>query len=329
MFMGSPRIPREPAPTANELLIPPRADDDEDLEAGPLLPRPRQGSRPQHLLLTILGDYWYGHSETLPSRALSAVLNEFGVSYQGARAAISRLARRGLLEFSRSGGAAGYRLTRYADSVLTEGRQRILEFGADSNTWDGIWTVVIFSVPESQRELRHVVRTGLRWLGFSSLYNGTWVSPWSRGSEAAKLLAEAGVEHATILRATVPDASPERPISAWDLEVLAQEYDEFLGEFSTLLDQARTGTIGTADALRKRTLVMDAWRQFPSIDPGLPADLLPESFPRNRARAVFAELYDTLGPLAEIRLRHILGSHAPERVELVRRHATTDIRASS
>jgi phenylacetic acid degradation operon negative regulatory protein len=298
------------------------ADYDEEWDAAPLLPRQQQGS-PQHLLLTLLGDYWYGHQEALPSRALSAVLSEFGISYQGARAAISRLSRRGLLEFSRYDGRSGYRLTKYANSVLTEGLQRILQFGTSPNAWDGSWTVVIFSVPESQRELRHVARTRLRWLGFSPLYNGTWVSPWQRCSEAARLLSEVGVRHAIVLRSTLSESSPESPTSAWDLDALTNAYNDFLDEFSPLLERAQSGNIGTAEALLKRILLMDAWRQFPAIDPDLPAELLPPDFPRSSARNLFAELYDMLGPLAEIRIRRIFSNYAPDQTELIRSHVAT------
>ncbi|MGK5559037.1 hypothetical protein ACSNOI_46315, partial [Actinomadura kijaniata] len=59
------------------------------------LPRMRNGPRPQHLLLTLLGDYWYGRHDPLPSATLVALLGEFGVSPAAARAALNRLARRG------------------------------------------------------------------------------------------------------------------------------------------------------------------------------------------------------------------------------------------
>jgi len=33
------------------------------------LPRPRRGAKPRHLLVTLLGDYWSGRPEHLPSAA--------------------------------------------------------------------------------------------------------------------------------------------------------------------------------------------------------------------------------------------------------------------
>src|SRR3954462_13731339 len=60
------------------------------------LPRAQAGAQPQHLLLTLLGDYWFQRDEHLPSAALVDLLAEFGVSAGGARAALSRPARPGL-----------------------------------------------------------------------------------------------------------------------------------------------------------------------------------------------------------------------------------------
>src|SRR5690242_729440 len=72
------------------------------------LPRAQAGGRPQHLLVTMLGDYWFERREHLPSAALVDLLAEFDISEAGARAALSRLARRGLLESSKRGRHTAY-----------------------------------------------------------------------------------------------------------------------------------------------------------------------------------------------------------------------------
>ena len=53
----------------------------------------RQGSPPS-LLITLLGDYWWGQEEPLPSAALVDLLADFGVSDVAARAALSRMVKR-------------------------------------------------------------------------------------------------------------------------------------------------------------------------------------------------------------------------------------------
>jgi phenylacetic acid degradation operon negative regulatory protein len=289
----------------------------------PKLPRRQQGSQPQHLLLTILGDFWYARRECLPTRALVSLLGEFGVSHQGSRTAISRLVHRGLLEFNRTRGTGGYQLTSYADWVLRDGLRRISQFGSSSKDWDGEWTLVTFSIPESQRHLRHMLRTRLRWLGFAPLYNGSWVSPWDRAGEVAQLLSELDIFSVSIFHARLSTSSPDSPVSAWDLDALARAFDEFIEEFAPLLERVRAGEIGSAEALRQRTFVMDAWRRFPGIDPDLPVKLLPDNFPRDRAHAVFSEIYRALGPMAESRVRHLLAQCAPEEARLASHHTLT------
>ena len=177
-----------------------------------LLPRRQQGSRPQHLLLTVLGDRWYARRECLPTRALVTLLGEFGISTRAAGRR-SALVHRGLLEFNRARGTGGYQLTSYADGVLRDGLRRISQFGSSCKDWDGEWTLVTFSIPESQRHLRHMLRTRLRWPGFAPLYNGIWVSPWDRADEVVQLLSELNIFSVSIFHARLSASSPTaRPL---------------------------------------------------------------------------------------------------------------------
>ena len=276
------------------------------------LPRIQTGANPQHLIVTLLGDYWFGRKEHLPSAALVALANEFDITSTSARAALSRLARRGLLDSSRDGRRTLYGLTGRAERVLNDGFARIIQFGLDDRPWDGSWSVVIFSVPEDQRDVRHVLRTRLRWLGFAPLYDGVWVSPRADGDETTLLLEELGVASATVFVGKVAHAiNGGDPLSAWDLDELRASYQDFVDEFGPLLDRVDEGDVGAAEAMVARTRVMDVWRQFPNLDPELPEDVLPPGWPRRDAQAIFARVYDALGPLAEMRFQQILAEHEP------------------
>ena len=293
------------------------------------LPRRQRGTPPQHLLTTILGDYWWGRREGLPSAALVRLAEEFSVTPLAARAALSRLVRRGLLEVERQGRRASYALTEEAERVLTEGIQRIVAFGLGSPEWDGRWTVAAFSLPEQSRDLRHLLRTRLRWLGFAPLYDGMWVSAHDVGAAARKVLRELGVEQSTVLRAEVVEGPGGRPpTAAWDLEELRQTYQDFVDAYAPLRERVVRGQVGATEALVARTEVMDTWRTLPGLDPELPQELLPANWPMQGARAVFAEVYDGLGPLAEIRVRQIVGKLDRDLAGLVRHHTTTSILTS-
>ncbi len=286
------------------------------------LPRIQAGSSPQHLLITLLGGYWYGQRAALPTTALVALLGEFGVSDVSARTAVSRLARRGLLEVCRTGRRNSYALTARATELLYTGIRRIVAFGAAERDWSGQWTVASFSVAEDRRAVRHMLRNRLVWLGFAPLYDGVWVCPHDRGSEATAILRELGVDTATVLRAQVVDGSPGAgdPIRAWDLDTLGELYLGLQTEYEPVRERLRTGVVGAAEALIVRTAFMDAWRSLPGLDPDLPPRLLPADWPRQRVRALFIELYDGLAALSEQRVVQVVGQVDQELAGLVRSH---------
>jgi phenylacetic acid degradation operon negative regulatory protein len=305
--------------------------EDEDVPQPWTTPGP-VAQRPPRLLLTLLGDYWWQRTESLPSAAIVGLLAEFGVSDSAARAALSRLTRNGLLVTSRSGRRTFVRLSRRAADVLDDGGRRIFSFGATPAPWDGMWSLVAFSIPEEHRSARDELRKELRWLGFAPLYDGLWVCPRDHAGGVMARLKDLGISTATAFRATALPAATgagavgaaaadgaggalvtaDIPARAWDLSGLRDRYQEFT-EFAGLLrDQTVAGEITIADALVARTRVMNEWRAFPAMDPDLPYELLPPAWPRAAARDLFITCYDLLGPLAARRVRQIIARYSPE-----------------
>jgi phenylacetic acid degradation operon negative regulatory protein len=295
--------------------------------------------RPPRLLLTLLGDYWWQRTEPLPSAAVVALLAEFGVSDSASRAALSRLTRNGLLVTSRNGRRTYVQLSARAANVLDDGARRIFSFGASPTPWDGMWSLVAFSIPEEHRSARDELRKALRWLGFAPLYDGLWVSPRDHADEVIERLADLGITTATAFRATAlplpargeaargetargeaargetargPAGAAGIPARAWDLSGLQERYEEFTTFATMLRDQTEAGQISVADALVARTRVMNEWRAFPALDPDLPDELLPPTWPRAAARELFVACYDLLGPIATRRVRQIIARYSPE-----------------
>ena len=279
-----------------------------DDEAAALhLPRTQAGSQPQHLLLTLLGDYFLDATEHIPSASLVSLLGEFGITSAGSRAALSRLSRRGLLSSAKTGRHTAYRLTEKAAAVLRGAAIHILRFGAVERPWAGLWTVVAFSVPEEERQLRPALRARLRWLGFGPLYDGLWISPHPPTAEIEQVLRELDIRASTVFVGEILErAGGAAPVAAWDLDQLRRVYTDFIGEFGPLRQRVLAGEVGAAEGLVARTLIMDRWRPMPNLDPELPRALLPGDWPRGAARRVFVDIYDGLGALAELRVRQIL-----------------------
>jgi phenylacetic acid degradation operon negative regulatory protein len=294
--------------------------------------RPDAG-RPQELLRALLGDFWYWREEHLPSAALVELLGDFDVTPAGARSALRRLAARGLLTVQRNGRTTAYGIPHRSVAVIVEHAYRMLTFGAAAPTWDGMWTVVVFSVPEKERSLRSELRSRLRVLRFAPLYDGVWVTPHEVVDGASAALEELGITTAAVLRsseAATPLGVP-RLRQAFDLAPYAKRYRAFAERYEPVLKRTNAGQVGPAEALRVRTVVGAQWRRFEETDPDLPAELLPDVWERDRARTVFLEIYDRLGPVAELRFRQVVGRVAPELADLAQRHdweSVTELHAS-
>lgn len=291
--------------------------DDGDADV-PQPPRSQSGSSPQHLLVTLLGDYWIRADRPVSSAALVALLGEFGVTTAGARAALSRLGRRGVLEASRDGRRTFYALNPAVSQRLITGGSRILSFGTDED-WNGEWTVVAYSLPEDQRDVRHLLRSRLRWLGFAPIYDAVWISPHSDVDTVVASLGEIGVTSATVFAASHAASffGGRAPIDSWDLDAARRLYDEFLNRGREMLAVLRTGRTTPADALVARTDLMDTYRRIPTMDPGLPVSLMPEGWPRRAAREMFIELYDGLAPLAVLQVQRIVGRFDGDAAQVV------------
>lgn len=275
-------------------------------------------SSPQHVLVTLLGDYWMDQEGDLPSAALVALLGEFGVSSASARAALNRLLRRGQVDVRKTGRKTYYRLSDDSATRIREGGRRIIRFGQHSE-WDRRWCVVVFSVPEDKRDSRHLLRSRLRWFGFAPLYDAVWVSPSADADTANQVLVDLAVTSATVFTATtVGGADSRHPLAAWDLLDLRRTYDEFTDRAEQICHRLRDGRVHPAEALVIRTRLMDDYRRFPADDPGLPDDEMPDGWPRARARAAFIAAYDALGPLAEVRVRQIVSLFDAEAADRAR-----------
>lgn len=307
-------VPQEPSSV--EALVLRRA------EEGSVLPRMQAGASPQRLLTTLLSEHWLDAPAALPMSALIALLGEFQITETSARATANRLVKRGVLETERSGRQSYLRL---ADIGREDSRQKmaaIVRFGAERRDWDGQWTVAAFSIPEDQRQVRHRIRSYLRWLGFAPLFDGLWVSPHGRPESLQPIFRAAGVENLSVLRAT--EAGGCSPLTAWDLAEVTDAYRGFVAEHAELADRLAAGDVSPSTALARRVAIFEAWRAFPGLDPDLPAKLLPDDWPRADARALFTRLYDGLGALAELRFRQIVGAHGDDLERFASHHTSTD-----
>lgn len=236
------------------------------------------------LLMTILGEYVLPRDEPVWTATLVDVLGLFGIEEKSARQSLARTAAEGWLVSDRVGRRVRWSLTPPGRRLLTEGAQRIYDFGRSEHEWDGQWLVVLVSVPESKRDLRHRLRTQLTWAGFGSPAPGVWVSPdVRRQDEAQRIVNELEVGSPMSFIASYGAIGDEETMVAksWDLTDVENRYEHFIDEFTGL-----NPSTGEATLLAQTRLVHE-WRRFPFLDPQLPARLLPANWSGTKAAELF------------------------------------------
>ncbi|MFC4530694.1 PaaX family transcriptional regulator C-terminal domain-containing protein [Sphaerisporangium dianthi] len=293
-------------------------------------PRAQVGPNPQHLLTTLLGEYLDSSDADLPSAAVVAILREFGISESSARAALSRLTKRGLIAVRGTGQPPVYHLTPQAIARHRSRMDHFLSFGARPPRWTGDWVTVSFSIPQSGQAPRHAVRKALGSLGFARLYDSVWIRPGSDSGPVTKALHDIlddvdGGRWSVMHTRFDEEAGPHGPAAAYDLAGLASAYEAFIAQYSDLRVALRNGEIDVTRALVARTSVMDSWRKFPDIDPNLPEHLLPAPWPRQAARDLLLEIHSALGSFAETRLIQIATPYWPDAASWITHfHASDD-----
>jgi phenylacetic acid degradation operon negative regulatory protein len=253
----------------------------------PVLSRRREvgGGSARSLLMTILGEFVLPAAQPVWTSTLVDVLAMLDVEEKSARQALARTAAEGWLSSDRVGRRVRWHLTAPGRRLLVEGADRIYSFGNDVHDWDGRWLVLLISVPETLRDLRHTLRTRLSWAGFGTPTAGVWISPRADAeTDVHQILADLALPtRAMSFVATYGTLGEQSDMvaAAWDLAEMGQRYDVFIGEFDN------TNPTTPADVLREQIRLVQAWRRFPFLDPQLPRDLLPPDWIGTRAAALF------------------------------------------
>lgn len=251
---------------------------------------------PRSLIVTLYGAYGRFTSGPVPVAELIRLLAAVGVDAASVRSSVSRLKRRGLLVPARTAtGAAGYALSADARQLLDDGDRRVY---STTPPTDGGWVLTVFSVPESERQKRHLLRSRLAGLGFGTVAPGVWIAPARLHEETRHTLERLRLDpYVDFFRGEHLGFAPtvEAVARWWDLAAIAKEHEAFLDRHAHVLSawQAREDT-PPEEAYRDYLLALDSWRHLPYVDPGLPAELLPDYWPGARSAAVFRALHERL-----------------------------------
>lgn len=270
------------------------------------------------LLLTMLGNHFQGQAPSVDegrrmavaSRTFVDVLARVGVAEQATRATLTRAVKQGFLDRHQWGRQAFFALTDSTRRLLADGARRLYHTDPVRTDWDGTWTLLAFSLPESRRTDRHRLRVRLSWVGFGALRDGLWVAPGT--VDVPAVIADLDVTDDVHVFAgpAVPPVRLDAMIpEAWDLSAIAERYRTFLARWD------RDAPLPHApDDLARWLWMVTEWRLLLVDDPLLPPAHLPDDWPAVPARAVFdrrfAHYQQTATPLFE-RALATLDDHAP------------------
>lgn len=265
------------------------------------------------LLRTVTGLYLRRLGGHVSSATLVSAMADLGVPATRTRTAIVRLKQRGLLLPGDGGetdgtalapggptASAGYVLNSAAIPMLRAGDRRI--FRVSRMALDDPWCLISFSLPEDKRALRHQIRRRLHWIGCGTVAPGLWISPATLRGEVLEIVDDLGVGSAVaIFTATQPWT--QEPLAHtvgdwWDLGAIARLHTGFLevvaqqGLLDPLAGDRLDARAVGVDAWQRYVRGVDAWRMLPYLDPGLPAELLPDEWPGHASAAAFQDISD-------------------------------------
>jgi phenylacetic acid degradation operon negative regulatory protein len=232
-------------------------------------------------LFDLYGDHLVNRGRQAPIAALIRCLGALGIAAPAVRTAVSRMVRQEWLVATRTDQGPGYALTPRAVRRLDDAASRI--YRTDEAPWDGRWHLVVVERTRD-RSRRDRLRSGLRYLGYGSVDDTTWVAA-RPSSELDALLATEG---AAAERFTAEHDGDTLALvrRIWDLDAIGAAYDEWIAHAERIV-AGITPDSTDESAFAARTTLVHEWRKFLFRDPHLPDELLPKDWAGRRGAQYF------------------------------------------
>jgi phenylacetic acid degradation operon negative regulatory protein len=260
------------------------------------------------IVFDLFGDYLRYAGGEVRLRALADLLDCFGVGESTVRVVMARLRREGWFDTRKEGRETVYCLNDRSWQLLDEGRRRI--FDRSREPWNGVWHMVIYTVPESDRAVRDWIRKELAWLGFGPLAASTWLSAHDRLRQVHEWFASEPAVRLEVLQCRSAGLPADRAMAArcWDLEGLNRDYRKLLRSYQRRLPTYRARGLAPRDAVVERTRLIHDYRKFPFRDPDLPLELLPAGWAGRQAHEMLLEAHELLRAPAESYVAEVIGA---------------------
>ena len=211
---------------------------------------------------------------------LKYLTEPFGISETSLRTHMSRMIRKGFYAGRKEGKSAFYSLSEKGNKI--SGNISNSFNTPDWIGWDGSWLGVVFSVPETEKPLRHRIRVKLEAYRFAPWYGGFWIRPYHPKEKISfETTAGCRIIHFTNLT----EITAEEADRLWKLEAVGKKMETGIEIISREITEGKV--LPSGEALVKRIDTGNRIVSFLFSDPLLPPALLPPGWPGDELRKLF------------------------------------------
>ncbi|CCH30361.1 PaaX family transcriptional regulator C-terminal domain-containing protein [Actinosynnema sp. NPDC047251] len=248
-----------------------------------------------------------GVDGTVDAAELYEVAGELGMSDQQVRLCVKRLVAEQKFTVEGRGRQAVLRMTPHARRAAepdVEFVRFMYRQDAGEVSWDGVWHLVAFAVPESQRPARDALRDAIVRLGGAALHSGLYVSPheWEElvEGEAAQLgvLSTVTFLSSADLRVGRESSPVDLAARLWPLDEIAARHERLAEVARVRLRRLQEG-VARVDLLRIAVELAAEFTRAVEPDPLLPPVLLPAPWVGAQARALVARCWAEVAASAD------------------------------
>lgn len=254
------------------------------------------------LIITIYGDAVSPRGGTVWLGSLIKLLEPLGLNQRLVRTSIFRLTKDHWLSSSQVGRKSFYSLTDTGRRRFESAFRRI--YAELYPEWDGRWDMILTT--QLGIELRKVVKKELEWLGFGNIAPSVMAHPMADLTEVNGTLQELCVQNDIIhFKSELVGGQTSTPLKelvneCWNLNQLAEDYQEFLERFRPILRAVESQPVlDPEQCFQLRILLIHHYRRILLKDPQLPEKLLPADWSGTSARLLCRNIYRLIFQEAE------------------------------
>jgi phenylacetic acid degradation operon negative regulatory protein len=234
------------------------------------------------------------YGDALTTRGRSLLRNASFPSEGAERAAISRLRKQGVVARRRRGDNEPV-LVVTSPGGAREESLRPQRFWQER--WQGVWSVLVYDVPEKQRAFRNALRHTLTRQRMGCLQKSVWISPRDIRPLYDDLQQAVGIHIVSYLfhaQTVLGRETRDLVLAAWDFDRLRVRHLWFIESCRRNLHVLRSGRARQPDLGSLAREELQSYLSVMQNDPLLPKDLLPAGYAGIEAHKLHTEFVEAV-----------------------------------